>query len=434
MAPKLRSPGFAIVLFCGIGILTAAAQGQMIDRTQAPNAANEGIAKSLGGADRRRSRRLEHPGFVVVHHRARSVPRDPARPATLSAQVHAESRAGPAVRRRAAATSASTSRSARGCSDSCAGCHGRPRGSAGAGGDVVTRPDSRDAPHLFGLGLKEMLADEMTSEPARSRASGARRGPAHGRAGHEAALASKGVIVRRDHGAARRHRSTRRAWKAWMRICASGRSSRTAARSRSASSWWARFNDEMGLQSASIRTLAAAERRRARSSRRRAWCSTARWIGSKAPPGPIRHRRGSRTETASRTRSRRASSTTSSSTCSTTSSPRPTSTTDATRRGRRRSARSDAPAATCRNSRSSDRRVADVETVYDPERGIFNRLFATATPLFESVTERTRLSAAQATAPQPFVVRNIFTDFKRHDLGPAFPRAQLRRLDAEANS
>jgi len=43
-----------------------------------------------------------------------------------------------------------------GLSDSCAGCHGRPRGSAGAGGDVATRPDSRDAPHLFGLGLKEI--------------------------------------------------------------------------------------------------------------------------------------------------------------------------------------------------------------------------------------------------------------------------------------
>ena len=51
-----------------------------------------------------------------------------------------------------------------GLSDSCAGCHGRPRGAAGFGGDVVTRPDSRDAPHLFGLGLKEMIADEMTQE------------------------------------------------------------------------------------------------------------------------------------------------------------------------------------------------------------------------------------------------------------------------------
>jgi cytochrome c553 len=50
-----------------------------------------------------------------------------------------------------------------GLADSCAACHGRPRGSAGFGGDVVTRPDSRDAPHLFGLGLQEQLADEMTT-------------------------------------------------------------------------------------------------------------------------------------------------------------------------------------------------------------------------------------------------------------------------------
>src|SRR5262249_4641609 len=48
--------------------------------------------------------------------------------------------------------------------DSCAGCHGRPRGSAGFGGDVVTRPDSRDAPHLFALGLQEQLADEITTD------------------------------------------------------------------------------------------------------------------------------------------------------------------------------------------------------------------------------------------------------------------------------
>ena len=48
--------------------------------------------------------------------------------------------------------------------DSCAGCHGRPRGAAGFGGDVFTRPDSRDAPHLFGLGIIEMLADEITQD------------------------------------------------------------------------------------------------------------------------------------------------------------------------------------------------------------------------------------------------------------------------------
>jgi hypothetical protein len=29
---------------------------------------------------------------------------------------------------------------------------------------LFTRPDHRDAPHVFGAGLKEMLADEMTAE------------------------------------------------------------------------------------------------------------------------------------------------------------------------------------------------------------------------------------------------------------------------------
>ena len=57
-----------------------------------------------------------------------------------------------------------TRRLGAGLSDSCAACHGRPRGSAGVGGDVATFPDSRDAPHLFGLGLIEMLADEMTAD------------------------------------------------------------------------------------------------------------------------------------------------------------------------------------------------------------------------------------------------------------------------------
>jgi hypothetical protein len=51
-----------------------------------------------------------------------------------------------------------------GLADSCAACHGRPKGSAGFGGDVATRPDSRDAPHLFGLGLVEQLAEEMTAD------------------------------------------------------------------------------------------------------------------------------------------------------------------------------------------------------------------------------------------------------------------------------
>jgi CxxC motif-containing protein (DUF1111 family) len=67
-----------------------------------------------------------------------------------------------------------------------------------------------------------------------------------------------------------------------------------------------------------------------------------------------------------------------------------------------------------------DRRVADLETVYDPVRGIFNNLFATANPLFASVDDGSGFPALKRAANQPFLVRNIFTDFKTHDIGPAF--------------
>ena len=71
---------------------------------------------------------------------------------------------GPRVNANASGDITEVRRLGAGLSDSCAACHGRPRGSAGVGGDVATFPDSRDAPHLFGLGLIEMLADEMTAD------------------------------------------------------------------------------------------------------------------------------------------------------------------------------------------------------------------------------------------------------------------------------
>ena len=67
-----------------------------------------------------------------------------------------------------------------------------------------------------------------------------------------------------------------------------------------------------------------------------------------------------------------------------------------------------------------DRRVADVETRYDPQRGIFNGLFATATTLFHSVDDLTGFPPLKQPNLNPFVVKNILTDFKRHDLGPNF--------------
>jgi hypothetical protein len=67
-----------------------------------------------------------------------------------------------------------------------------------------------------------------------------------------------------------------------------------------------------------------------------------------------------------------------------------------------------------------DRRVADVETAYDPVNGIFNNLFATAIPLFTAIDDGRGMPSLKLPAGRAFVVRNIFTDFRRHDVGRDF--------------
>jgi hypothetical protein len=67
-----------------------------------------------------------------------------------------------------------------------------------------------------------------------------------------------------------------------------------------------------------------------------------------------------------------------------------------------------------------DRRVADVETTYSADEPGYNHLFATATPIYDSVDDGSGHPALKHPQGGEFWVRNIFTDFKRHDLGPAF--------------
>jgi hypothetical protein len=67
-----------------------------------------------------------------------------------------------------------------------------------------------------------------------------------------------------------------------------------------------------------------------------------------------------------------------------------------------------------------DRRVADVETIYDPNHGVFNNLFATAVPLNVSINDNSGFPALRRPKLNAFLVRGIFTDFKRHDVGPYF--------------
>ena len=135
----------------------------MTDRTQNPNVANFGIAKSLAqeiGAGEGDRMTPDSSSFILA--------RDPFRGIRRGRQLFQRKflrsqGQGPLANDGVGDINTNLALGA-GVSDSCAGCHGRPRGSAGSGGDVVTRPDSRDAPHLFGLGLKEMLADEITTD------------------------------------------------------------------------------------------------------------------------------------------------------------------------------------------------------------------------------------------------------------------------------
>ncbi len=146
-----------------IFILSGTASAQLTDRTQAPNNANAGIAKSLQDETGAGRGDVMTPGSSVF-----IIDRDPFRSIRRGRQLFQRKFTrfqGQGANDGDGAGDLNTNGAlGAGLTDSCALCHGRPRGSGGVGGNVATRPDSRDAPHLFGLGLKEMLADEITAD------------------------------------------------------------------------------------------------------------------------------------------------------------------------------------------------------------------------------------------------------------------------------
>ncbi|MGH9496419.1 MAG: hypothetical protein ACRD3B_15570, partial [Candidatus Sulfotelmatobacter sp.] len=169
--PRPRKSGFdshsrpATLFSCAAALLllASAALAQQIDNTQATNTAAAGINKSLTDEIGAGRGSLLIPGSSIY-----LIKRDPYRSIRRGRQVfqrkftHAQGQ-GPNEGDGGGDLNTDPAIGA-GLTDSCALCHGRPRGSAGSGGNVATRPDSRDTPHLFGLGLREMLADEITSD------------------------------------------------------------------------------------------------------------------------------------------------------------------------------------------------------------------------------------------------------------------------------
>ena len=139
------------------------AQAQETDITQTPNTINAGIQKSLEqqiGAGRGNVNTPDSSLYLIHRDPFRSIRRGRN---LFQRKFTVEQGFGPRTGDGHGDIAAEGSIGA-GLVDSCAGCHGRPRGSAGFGGDMFTRPDGPDAPHLFGLGIIEMLADEITQD------------------------------------------------------------------------------------------------------------------------------------------------------------------------------------------------------------------------------------------------------------------------------
>ncbi len=323
-----------------------------------------------------------------------------------------------------------------GLMDSCAGCHGRPRGAAGFGGDVVTRPDSRDSPHLFGLGLQEMLAQEITADLRRIRdeaiaaATSGNVDAAHSRrcrrnpercAGEGSAtrrLRSKGIsfgsVTARPDGSV--DLSNLEGVDADLRVRPFFHHGGTISIREFVVG---AFKAEMGLE-APDEVLCAVTDPTAPDMR----VSPAGFVfdpvldSFERPPvcDPNADPDGdtilNEVDTALidhmefyllnyfkpglGRQTRR------------------------TRQGRALLESIDSTSCHVANLViERDRRAADVETVHDPERGIFNRLFATATTRFEAVEDGDENPQLLPTGER-FVVENLYTDFKRHDLGEAF--------------
>jgi hypothetical protein len=387
--------------------------GQLVDKNKAPNTANEGISRPLTGApypsqigDGRTGADANASQWVIAQDPFRAIRRGRQLFQRKFTRLEGQ---GTAMGDGFGNIDVDLAIGA-GLSDSCAGCHGRPRGSAGFGGDVVTRPDSRDAPHLFGLGLKEMLADEITADLRALRAAAvalaSRRGSPVTRRLMSKGI-SYGVIRALPDGSV--DTSDVEGVDADLRVrpffyhggMFSIREFIVGA-----------LKNELGLAMAHDPDLAATQ------SGGPAKTATGMILNGLTDTfDPLPADEGDIGTVEQRTAlvdylefylfSYLKAGTGEQ--------------TFDVRQGRRLF--EETGCATCHIPNlhiQRDRRVADVETVFDPVNGNFNRLFSTARLQLANPASVGQEGVEKIPANQPFLVRNIYTDFKRHDLGSGF--------------
>jgi cytochrome c553 len=400
-------------------LLAQSAHAQLTDKTQTtPNVPGGAIGKSLQEQIGAGQGDIDTPGSSLY-----IIARDPARAIRRGRQVFQrkftfDQGFGPRVTEASVGNIQDNPAFGAGLVDSCAGCHGRPRGSAGAGGDVVTRPDSRDAPHLFGLGLKEMLADEITTDLRAIRTSAIQRA-ANKKHTVTLSLVSKGIkygfIKALPNGTV--DTSLVDGVDPDLRVrpfFAHGGEFSIRAFSVGA------FKDEMGLEAVDPILCAASD--------------PVHPVTMVSPGGLVLDPaldKIKRPPTCSKAQDNDGDGIANEIDAALLDYMEiyllnyfKPGTGELRKHGERKASRllDKTGCAGCHIQNltiNADRRVADLETRFDPQKGIFNRLFATAATFFHAVPDHQPFPQLLPNQ-NAFVVRNIFTDFKRHDLGPAF--------------
>jgi hypothetical protein len=410
---RLRSPSTFCIAAAVAAFVTPTAYAQLVDLTQSPNAENAGIAKSLGEQNGAGVGNVMTPNSSIF-----IIKRDPARSIRRGRQLFQRKFTewqglGPRTGDGTGNIETDGSIGA-GLADSCASCHGRPRGSAGFGGDVVTRPDSRDAPHLFGLGLQEMLADEITTDLRAIRAQAIAQARSSG-APVSLVLTSKGIQygVIRAFANGSVDNSQIDGVDADLRVRPFFAQGGTISIREFVVG---AFNAEMGIDAVDPLTTAAnggqittpsgmvLDGRLDRIERPPASFpgqdADGDGVLNELPTALVDHmefyllnyfKPGTYRQTT------------------------------LTQQGL--AAFNQIGCNRCHVQDltiNRDRRVADVETVYDQTRGIFNQLFATASLRLVEQNDGSGHPTLKLPAQQSFVVRNFFADLKRHDLGPKF--------------